>query len=207
MPLARSFWLGKKKGNERYVVPIPDGKRVRFEIGGPRGVPREGTVGRTGAVCLLCGTPVPLAYIRAEGKAGRMSAQLMAMVAEGPRQRYYLPPTEDHQKAADVTRPEDVPEAEIPHNPRYLTAPNYGMGTWADLFTNRQLTALTTFSELIRAAHKRVISDCGDYDYGAAIATYLGFVVDKAIDRNSTICGWEPNMNRLRGHSSVKHCR
>ena len=58
MPLVRSFWLGKKKGKERYVVPIPDGKRVRFEIGGPDGVPREGTVGRTGAVCLLCGTPV-----------------------------------------------------------------------------------------------------------------------------------------------------
>ena len=78
MPLVRSFWLGKKKGKERYVVPIPDGKRVRFEIAGPNGVPREGTVGRTGAVCLLCGTPVPLSYIRAEGKAGRMGAQLMA---------------------------------------------------------------------------------------------------------------------------------
>ena len=60
MPLVRSFWLGKKKGKERYVIPIPDGKRVRFEIGGPGGVPREGTVGRTGAVCLLCDTPVPL---------------------------------------------------------------------------------------------------------------------------------------------------
>ena len=83
MPLVRSFWLGKKKGKERYVVPIPDGKRVRFEIGGPDGVPREGTVGRTGAVCLLCGTPVPLTYIREEGKAGRMGAQLMAIAAEG----------------------------------------------------------------------------------------------------------------------------
>ena len=61
MPLVRSFWLGKKKGKERYVIPIPEGKRVRFEIGGPDGVPREGTVGRTGAVCLICDTPVPLA--------------------------------------------------------------------------------------------------------------------------------------------------
>ncbi len=68
MPLVRSFWLGKKKGRERYVVPIPDGKRVRFEIAGPKGYPHEGTVSRTGAVCLLCDTPVPLSYIRAEGK-------------------------------------------------------------------------------------------------------------------------------------------
>ena len=94
MPLVRSFWLGKKKGKERYVIPIPDGKRVRFEIGGPDGVPREGTVGRTGAECLICGTPVPLTYIREEGKAGRMGAQLMAIAAEGPRQRYYVAPNE-----------------------------------------------------------------------------------------------------------------
>ena len=83
----------QEKGKERYVVPIPDGKRVRFEIGGPDGVPRDGTVCRTGAVCLLCDTPVPLSYIRAEGKAGRMGAQLMAIAAEGTRQRYYLAPT------------------------------------------------------------------------------------------------------------------
>jgi putative DNA methylase len=63
MPLVRSFWLGKKKGKERYVHPIPDGKRVRFEIRGPNGVPRDGAVSRNGATCLLCGTPVPLAYI------------------------------------------------------------------------------------------------------------------------------------------------
>ena len=98
MPLVRSFWLGKKRGKERYVVPVPDGKRVRFEIGGPSGVPREGTVIRTGAICLLCGTPVPLSYIRDEAKAGRMGSQLIAVAAEGKRQRYYLPPTEDHEK-------------------------------------------------------------------------------------------------------------
>ena len=57
----------KKKGKERYVIPIPDGKRVRFEIGGPSGVPRDGTVGRTGAMCLICDTPVhcPISAMKA----------------------------------------------------------------------------------------------------------------------------------------------
>ena len=200
MPLVRSFWLGKKKGKERYVVPIPNGKRVRFEISGPDGVPREGTVSRTGAVCLLCNTPVPLSYIRAEGKAGRMGTQLMAIAVEGKRQRYYLAPTEEHEKAADVPRPKDAPEAEIPHNPRYLTAPNYGMRTWADLFTNRQLTALTTFSDLVREARERAASDTADAAYADAIAMYLALVVSRIADRNSTICSWDcsPKMESLR---------
>ena len=174
MPLVRSFWLGKKKGKERYVIPIPDGKRVRFEIGGPDGVPREGTVSRTGAVCLLCGTPVPLSYIRAEGKAGRMGAQLMAIAAEGKRQRYYVAPTEEHEKAADVPRPDDVPEARSRTIPGISRPPNYGMRTWADLFTNRQLTALTTFSDLVHEARDRVIADGAEPGYADAVATYLG---------------------------------
>lgn len=117
MPLVRSFWLGKKKGKERYVQPIPEGKRVRFEIRGPHGTPREGTVGRNGAVCLLCGTPVLLAYIRNEGKAGRMAAQLMAIVAEGARQRVYLPPNDEHEAVAAVPRPPNVLETELRSKP------------------------------------------------------------------------------------------
>jgi putative DNA methylase len=200
MPLVRSFWLGKKKSKERYVIPIPDGKRVRFEIGGPEGVPREGTVGRTGAECLLCGTPVPLSYIREEGKEGRMSAQLMAIAAEGPRQRYYVAPNDVHVNAANVTRPDDVPEAEIPHNPRYLTAPNYGMRTWADLFTNRQLTALTTFADLAQEARAHATADGADASYADAVATYLALIVSRVADRNSSICSWDssPKMESLR---------
>lgn len=192
MPLARSFWLSKKKGKEFYVVPIPDGKKVRFEIGGPDGVPREGTVGRTGASCLLCGTPVPLAYVRDEGKAGRMGAQLMAIAAEGKRQRYYVAPNEEHIKAADVLRPGDIPETELPEQALGFRIQGYGMRTWADLFTNRQLTALATLSNLVKEARTRVLTDGANSNYANSIATYLAMVVSVVSDDMSTICSWRP---------------
>jgi putative DNA methylase len=198
MPLARSFWLSKKKGRECYIEPVPDGKRVRFEIRGPHGTPRAGTVSRTGAICLLCGTPVPLQYIRAEGKASRLGAQLMAIVTESLRRRCYLPPTDEHEQAADVARPVDVPDSEMPHNPRYLTAPNYGMTRHADLFTARQLTALTTFSGLVTEARARVAFETGDDSYADSVATYLAFGVDKLADTNSAICTWQIDPPRLR---------
>ncbi|HUY50830.1 MAG TPA: DUF1156 domain-containing protein [Streptosporangiaceae bacterium] len=196
MPLVRSFWLAKKKGRERYVEPIPDGRRVRFEIRGPHGVPREGTVHRTGAICLLCGTPVPLAYIRAEGKAGRMSTQLMAIAAHGSRQRYYMPPDDEHVKAADVPRPDDVPDSEIPYNPRYLTAPNYGMRTWADLFTSRQLIVLTTFGDLVAHARGHVLADGGEPVYADAVATYLALCASKAAAFHTSQARWRPNESK-----------
>ena len=202
MPLVKSFWLGKKKGKERYVVPIPvpEEKRVRFEIGGPNGVPHDSTVGRTGATCLLCGNPVTLGYIRNEGRAGRMGAQLMTVAAEGKRQRYYIPPTEDHEKVARVLSPDDVPEAELAKNPRDIKAPTYGMGTFSSLFTNRQLTALTTLSLLVREARQQIISNGATADYADSVATYLAFIVTRVADRNSSICTWDasPKMESLR---------
>ncbi len=175
-------------------MPDPAAKRVRFEIGhGKQGPPVDGTVGRTGATCLVCSSPVPLEHIRSEGRAKRMGAQLMAIVAEGNRQRTYLPPSTAHEQAADVPRPADVPETEIPYNPRYLTAPNYGMTHHADLFTNRQLTALCTFSDLVIEARAKLLTDGADPAYADAIATYLAFTVDKLADMANALCAWEPN--------------
>ena len=190
MPLVRSFWLGKKRGKERYVIPIPDGKRVRFEIGGPTGTPREGTVGRTGATCLLCGTPVPLSYIRDEGKADRMGAQLMAIVGEGPRQRYYIAPNEEHEKAAEVLRPTDIPEAELPQHALGFRVQGYGMRTWADLFTNRQLITLTSLSDLIEEVRERITSEGADISYADSIGTYLGLAVSRIAGSLSNLATW-----------------
>jgi putative DNA methylase len=200
MPLVRSFWLSKKKGKERYVRPVPEGKRVRFEIRGPQGVPREGTVSRTGAVCLLCGVPVPLSYVRTEGRANRLSTQLMAIAAEGKRRRYYLPPEANHEKTANVPRPDDVPEAELPEQALGFRVQGYGMRIWADLFTNRQLTALTTFSDLVREGRARILADGAEPDYADAVTTYLALIVSRAADRNSTICTWDSSqkMESLR---------
>jgi putative DNA methylase len=189
-PLTNKFWLGKKKGKERYIVPIPDGKRVRFEIGGPNGIPRDGTFRRSGAVCLICNTPIPLAYIRAEGMAGRMAAQLMAIAAEGKRQRYYLAPSEEQENSADLPAPEDVPDSEIPPNPRYIIPPYYGMRTWADLFTNRQLIALKAFGDLIAVVHAQ-ITDLGVGEgYADAVVAYLALSVSRITGSLNQLATW-----------------
>jgi putative DNA methylase len=202
MPLVRSFALSTRQGRETWVRPVVDRehRRIRFQIRTGPGRP-QGTIGRTGAVCLATGTPVPLGYIRAEGRAGRMGAQLMAIVAEGPRGRVYLPPDEEHERIAQRARPpEDAPNATMPTNPRWFSPPGFGLPRFADMFTARQLLALCTFADLVHEARERLRADAPDAGaYAVAVATYLAFAVDKLADRNSTICAWEPRMDRLRG--------
>ncbi|MGI8407602.1 MAG: DUF1156 domain-containing protein [Actinomycetota bacterium] len=205
LPLVRSFWLGKKMGSEAWIKPVIGGLPgavVVFEIGHGKHKPDlDGTVTRSGAQCLSCSAPVPLSHIRFEGRAGRMGAQLMAVAADGDRQRVYLPPTEEHVRAANVQRPSGAPVSELPKQALGFRVQGYGMTEWADLFTNRQLTALTTFSELVGEARSKVKSDSVlagfsvqvATSYADAIATYLAFVVSRLADRGSTICGWDPN--------------
>ncbi len=197
-PLLQSFSLSTKSGKEVWARPITEGQGVRFEIVRGKGAPGTGTVSRTGAMCLVCASPIPLAYVRSQGKAQRLGAHLVAIVAEGRRERVYLPANAEHVRAAQVPRPDDVPITEIPNNPRYLTAPNYGLTHHSDLFTNRQLTVLTTFSDLVMEARAQVLIDGGEAEYADAVAVYLAYAVDKLADRNSSICTWASNREHAR---------
>ncbi len=199
MPLVRSFWLSKKKGKEAWVRPIVESDSLRFEIGhGPSGPPIEGTVSRTGATCLVCNTPVPLAHAREEGKGGRMGAQLIAIVAEGDRQRLYLPPDPEHEKVADVPRPEGVPDTELPEKALGFRVQGYGMTHHSDLFTNRQLTALCTFSDLIRELRGQAIMRGAEANYADVICTYLAFAADKYANLGSSLASWMSDRGAFR---------
>lgn len=215
MPLARSFVLSKKKGKEAWVEPQFEGRKVTYVVH-LEGKPKiEGTVNRQGAVCPCCGTAVPFSYIREQGKAGAMSAQMMAVVAEGKNGRLYLSPSEIQVKGAMVKKPSNYPEGELAYYPGHLNTNVYGLTEFYKLFTPRQLTALTTFSDLVAEAQAKATQDslasgmqddgrvldeggCGATAYGQAVGVYLAFIVDKLADRGSTICSWDATRDGLR---------
>lgn len=214
MPLVRSWWLGKKKGKEAYVVPAVIDGRVEFTVGhDPVHAPSkddDGTVGRNGARCVGCGTATPLTYVREEGLAGRMAASLMVVVAEGNRRRHYLAPTDEHRKAADVAVPLDVPNQELADNVWDIKVKNYGLIEVGQLFTPRQLVALTTFCGLVEEARlharqagilaglsedPRGLEDggLGATAYADAVAVYLALVVSRMSDYSSSLGVWASN--------------
>jgi putative DNA methylase len=222
VPLASTFMLSTKEGKEAYVEPVIENGGYRFtvKVGKPKDAERakSGTsAGKRAAFkCLMSETPLPYDYIRDEGQAGRMGARLMAIVAEGTRGRVYLAPTAEHEAAARKAKPEWKPEVALPVNPRDFKTPNYGLMTFADLFTPRQLVALTTFSDLVQEARERVKRDAlqaGLPDdlkplrdggtaataYAEAVGVYLGILVDKMAFLGSSISYWEPAAQCPRG--------
>ena len=209
MPLVRSFTLSKKKGKEAYIDPVFDGERFTYQVKYGK-VKDKGTVARTGAYCAACNTNVPLDYIRNEGLNHRMGAHMMAIVAEGKQGRIYISPNNEQINISNVKTPDDVPTSELPEKALGFRVQLYGMKEYCDLFTPRQLTALTTFSALVGEAQKKAEADAvaaGMYNdhiafdeggvgaraYGEAVGVYLAMLVDKQADLGNALNRWEPN--------------
>lgn len=215
MPLVRSFMLSKKKGKEAWVEPSFENGKTSYTVH-HEGKPKlEGTVSRKGAVCACCGAPVGYPYIRQESREGRMAAQLMAVVAEGIHGRIYVSPDTEQILTAQVDKPAEYPQGELAFYPGHLNTNVYGLNEFHKLFTNRQLTALMTFSELVQEAQKRAESDAlaagmpddhialsdggsGARAYGEAVGVYLAFVIDKMTDYHSSICSWHNSGEKMR---------
>lgn len=222
VPLASTFMLSTKPGKEAYVEPVIEGDTYRFtvKVGKPKDpeAAKRGTkMGGSGSsfFCLLSGTPIPFEYIRAEAKAGRMGARLMAIVAEGSNGRVYLPPIPEHEQVARKAQPTWKPEVDLPKKALGFRVQEYGMRQWADLFTPRQLVALTTFADLVGEAMERVRQDAlaaglpdddtplreggtGARAYAEAVGVYLGFALSKVANVGSSITSWMSDRGAFR---------
>jgi len=222
VPLATTFILSTKAGKEAYVEPVIEGDSYRFtvKVGKPKNtdVVKRGTKsGSSGSsfLCLISGTPIPFEYLRSEAKDGRMGALLMAIVAEGERGRVYLSPTSEMETLALNAHPQDVPDTDLPKKALGFRIQEYGMTRWRDLFTPRQLVALTTFSDLVSEVREVIKRDAikagliddskplceggtGATAYAEAVGVYLGFGTSRAADAWSSIVTWRNQVEASR---------
>ena len=221
VPLVSTFMLSTRKGKEAYVEPVIENGGYRFTV--KVGMPEDGEAAKAGTTagkrrafrCLMSDVPVTYDHIRTEGKAGRMGARMMAIVAEGDRGRIYLAPLAEHEATAIQARADWQPNADLPANPRDFKTPNYGLRRFADLFTRRQLVTLTTLSDLVQEAREQARRDAlaagipddgkslrdggtGVTAYGEAVALYLAFALSKVSNIGSSITSWMNDRGAFR---------
>jgi putative DNA methylase len=212
VPLITSYMLATKPGKEAYVEPVVGREGYSFTVksGKPRDIAKakSGTKLSRGAnfECLMSGTAIAADYIRAEGMAGRMGSRLMAIVAEGDSGRVYLAPTPEQEAVAMSAVPEWEPVGELVEDARAFTPSIYGMKEWRQLFTTRQLEALSTLATLVHDARALVVKDASSAfrsdgvdkieaqvlgaAYGDAVALYLGAFLSRLVNLNNALCQW-----------------
>ncbi|MCY3889482.1 MAG: DUF1156 domain-containing protein [bacterium] len=212
VPLVASWTLANRPGKPKvWIEPIIDRETqtISYEIREGGEPSHERTVNRGNGTCIATGAAISGDYIKSESRAGRMGHQLMAVVAENPDGRSYCCITEDDISAAVIEDPIQEPSGGVALDPRNIWIITYGLDEWWKLFTPRQLTALTTFSDLLGEVAEQVASDAlaagmaddgvrlrnggqGAVAYADAVVTYLAFAVDKFADLNNSLVRWEP---------------
>lgn len=208
MPLLKTTILSKKSRNEAYIEIMCDHKNeISYSV--KNGLPTKdnGTVNRKGAICICCNSPVGFQYIKGESNAGRLSARMIAIVVEGVNRRRYLNSTIEQIHASLASKPKNCEFGELAHYPGYINPNAYGLADISSLFTNRQLTVLSTLSNLVIEVQRKVVLDSetaglssdstpiskggnGSVSYSQAISVFLSFVIDKMADYHSSICSW-----------------
>ncbi|OWJ81885.1 DUF1156 domain-containing protein [Haematobacter missouriensis] len=224
VPMASSFLLSSKAGKEAWVEPLVDrrAKTITYRIrrGGTKAeleLAKEGTKAGRGANfrCLISDTAITPDYVKAKGKAGEMGQTLIAIVAEGNRGRAYIAPADGDEILAMSAKPTWKPETSLPNDPRNFWTVDYGLTTFGDLFTDRQLASLNTFSDLVHEARMQVQADAlaanvspddtalsdggkGAKAYAEAVSIYLAFLVGQLANHCSTVCGWNSPNQQMR---------
>ena len=193
MPLMRTFRLSTKAGNQHWTRPTADreAKAVSFTVQDhAAGVEGDGTVNRDGATCIACGSAAPLAHVREQGRAGNMGEQMTGIVAEGDRKRSFVSPSDEHVRAALDAEPAWRPSGSLPDRALGFRVQNYGFTDWAHLFTERQLTVLTTLSDLLAEARALIAKHGADQEYIDAVVTYLALAIGRTSDSGSRFARW-----------------
>ena len=197
MPLLTTFQASRKKGNEHWIVPVIDrqAKTISFTIRNSRPsteeLPVDRTVNRNGAICVACNGAVALEYVRQQARAGNMSEVMTCVVAEGNRKRLFLSPTAEHIAAASSAQPEWRPNGKLPEKALGFRVQNYGLLEWQQLFTERQLTALTTLSDLLPKVRQHIVGNGVNADYVDTVCTYLALALGRMSNSSSSLNLWQ----------------
>jgi adenine-specific DNA methylase len=218
VPLIRSLWLAKRAKDSvaLKIVPKPKDKRVDFEIinkAKPGGL-GEGTVRRSSATCPCCGYTTPAERTRAQFKGrrgGAADARLLAVVAtrSGESGRFYRAATKDDLKAvklagdtqrqieSDPRKARDIfPDEPLPYLRSIFNIQLLDVKQWKDLFSPRQLVAISTLHRSLHVAHHRIRSE-SEKDFADAIASCLALAINRQADYTTSLCSWHLTGEKL----------
>ncbi len=217
VPLVGSWKLSDKKGSETYLIPRYRAADRVFDFSVVRGRPvADGSMARTGATCPACDAAIRLDYIKAEGVAGRMGARLLATQVRHGKLRSFAEADEAQREAAVSVEPVEASflDPEMSTHSQYMAPPRYGLTTFRNLFSARQLATLIAFVETLDELDREVLESCrragladddvryadggaGARAYADAMRILLALGIGRLVNRQSTLCIWHPGRHTV----------
>ena len=206
-PLITSYWLDKRKEKEVWYKPVVNGLDYSFEViygvpANPKAISAGTKIGRgANFKCIFSNTNISKDYTRDCIKSGLCSERLVAIVCEGDKERVFIAPTKNQENTARFDGANHISKQMMESKSKDLiSSRGYGITQWDEIFTPRQLNALSTYSDLVKKARDKIVeeSSSDNVKYANAVAIYLAFNLDKCSDYWSKICSWHSSKQQIR---------
>jgi adenine-specific DNA methylase len=222
LPLIGQTWLSTKDVRKRAFALSKSARTKSVAVTVVKS-PKEGDVmsaisKKSSATCPLCGYTTPAKRVRevlSKRNGGSDSARLLAVVTTHPHRdgKDYRAPHEQDLRVlkavgARVSKLEHETLNGLPAIPHEDSPPDgalgfrfqkYGIRRWRDLYTQRQLVALTTLARLVTSQSLRKAIEAGGLaeQEQNAVLTCLALAVGRVNDLCSTLCRWLPSLEAV----------
>ena len=229
VPLLKTRWLCKKDNKRVLLTMEVRPNRAGLVFGVQADVPVSGrnpseqrahdkaistaTMTRSGTTCPFCSTIMTWDDLRIAGQSKAFGSIMIAVVVDEPGRKTYRLPTDKEIHLAEECGTEvehlfsqipfGLPTEATPGpsgpKKRGSSLRNYGLDSWVELFTHRQLLALGTFVKHTSSVRETIIAEGYSAELAEAVTAYLGLAIDRLADYSSSICSWINTLEALKG--------
>ncbi|MBN8676638.1 MAG: DUF1156 domain-containing protein [Chitinophagales bacterium] len=195
VPLLKGFYLCNKPDKKVYLKPVIEGKEIRFEVRNGE-CQEDGWIKSRQLICPCCKNATNTDELKRQSIQKLFSLKLLAVIDEGENGKFYRPPLKEEELVVNnIPSSLIINEEIVKGDSRNLWLTLWGIDTWGDMFTPRQLLALHTLVEKLRELKAELHST--ESDYGKAVATYLGILVDRVAIVNTSFGVWHTSGEKL----------
>lgn len=213
VPLAPNWWISRNPSpiavrlltedwREEPSFQIVYGKDIDFD-------PNIGTVNMGKGRSPWTNEVVSGEYIKAEAQAGRMKEILYCIEIRTNSETKYIAPNESDIKVACLAENDIlnlklrwfsgniIPNEQVPEGNKTSEPHRYGMLTWNDLFSPRQLLTMGIYLETLHQLEKEIHAEV-EHERAEAILAYCGVMLNKCPNYNSRLASWHASRGIIR---------
>ena len=202
IPLLRHFQISTKKDNRHWVLPHVDQKTktISFTVQNhDKDIPKQAPLARYGITCLACRTFYKRSYLVQELQNNPTYAQMVAILSERNRKKIFISPTDEHIRIAQSTNLANDTISQQSITPCVISHNTYGVRSWYNMLTERQVMTLNTFGDLLADAKMQMIKDGAEMKYADAITAHLALAISKDTHGCSSYVRWVPKNEQIMG--------
>lgn len=195
VPLLKGFYLANTKNKQVYLKPIISGTNIDFEIHKGK-FEEEGWVTRGNFKCPCCGNTTDVKTLKQQFIQSKTKEKILAVIWDGKDgKEYKLPTSKDIEVVCQIPTDIERPTEKMPvEYTQALPSCTWGLKTWGGMFTNRQILSIQTLVKKLNELKKDLNTEG---EYGKAVTTYLGILIDRISISNTSFGRWHNGRETL----------